>query len=84
MQELGQPSLTIDIDRDRIARYGINAADVNGLIEAAVGGVAATSVVQGEKSFDLVVRLRAPVPRDARADREHPRLRSGWAADPAA
>jgi cobalt-zinc-cadmium resistance protein CzcA len=57
VEELGQPSLTIDIDRGRIARYGINTADVNGLIEAAVGGVAATSVVQGEKSFDLVVRL---------------------------
>ena len=57
VEELGQPSLTIQIDRDKIARYGINVADVNGLIEAAVGGVAATSVVQGEKSFDLVVRL---------------------------
>ena len=57
VEELGQPSLTIQIDRERIARYGINVADVNGLIEAAVGGVAATSVVQGEKSFDLVVRL---------------------------
>jgi len=57
VEELGQPSLTLTIDRDRIARYGITVADVNGLIEAAVGGVAATSVVQGEKSFDLVVRL---------------------------
>jgi heavy metal efflux system protein len=57
VEELGQPSLTLAIDRDRIARYGISVADVNGLIEAAVGGVAATSVVQGEKSFDLVVRL---------------------------
>jgi cobalt-zinc-cadmium resistance protein CzcA len=57
VEELGQPSLTLTIDRDRIARYGISVADVNGLIEAAVGGVAATSVVQGEKSFDLVVRL---------------------------
>jgi heavy metal efflux system protein len=57
VEELGQPSLTLTIDRDRIARYGINVTDVNGLIEAAVGGVAATSVVQGEKSFDLVVRL---------------------------
>jgi cobalt-zinc-cadmium resistance protein CzcA len=57
VEELGQPSLTLTIERDRIARYGISVADVNGLIEAAVGGVAATSVVQGEKSFDLVVRL---------------------------
>ena len=58
VQELGQPSLTIDVDRNKIARYGINVADVNGLIEAAVGGSAATQVVQGERTFDLVVRLK--------------------------
>ena len=57
VQELGQPSLTIDIDRSKIARYGINVADINGLIEAAVGGSAATEVAQGERLFDLVVRL---------------------------
>ncbi len=57
VQELGQPSLTIDIDRARIARYGLNVADINGLIETAIGGSAATQVVQGEKQFDLVVRL---------------------------
>ena len=58
VQELGQPSLTIDVDRAKIARYGINVADVNGLIEAAVGGAAATQVVQGERTFNLVVRLK--------------------------
>ncbi len=57
VQELGQPALTIAIDRAKIARYGINVADVNGLIEAAIGGTAATQVVQGERLFDLVVRL---------------------------
>ncbi len=57
VQELGQPALTIAIDRAKIARYGINVADVNGLIEAAIGGAAATQVVQGERVFDLVVRL---------------------------
>ncbi len=58
VQELGQPSLTVAIDREKIARYGINVADVNALIEAAVGGSAATQVVQGEKLFDLIVRLQ--------------------------
>jgi cobalt-zinc-cadmium resistance protein CzcA len=58
VQELGQPALTIAIDRQKISRYGINVADVNGLIEAAVGGAAATQVVQGEKLFDLIVRLQ--------------------------
>ncbi len=57
VQELGQPSLTVDINRAAIARYGLNVADINGLIEAAIGGAATTQVVQGEKQFDLVVRL---------------------------
>lgn len=57
VQELGQPSLTINIDRARIARYGLNVADINGLIQTAIGGDVATQVVQGEKQFDLVVRL---------------------------
>ena len=58
VHELGQPSLQIQVDRAKIARYGINAGDVNNLISSAVGGVAATSVVQGERTFDLVVRLQ--------------------------
>ncbi len=57
VQELGQPSLTVTANRARLARYGLNVADINGLIEAAVGGTAATQVVQGERLFDLVVRL---------------------------
>jgi len=58
VQELGQPALTVTADRAKIARYGLNVADVNGLIEAAVGGQAATQVVQGERLYDLVVRLQ--------------------------
>jgi len=58
VRQLGQPSLTVDVDRARIARYGLNVEDINGLIEAAVGGSAATQVVQGDKLFDLVVRLK--------------------------
>jgi len=57
VQELGQPSLAVNINRARIARYGLNVADINGLIQAAIGGAVATQVVQGEKQFDLVVRL---------------------------
>jgi cobalt-zinc-cadmium resistance protein CzcA len=58
VRELGQPSLLIDVDRDKIARYGINVADVEAVIEAAVGGQAVTQVIQGEKLFDLVVRMQ--------------------------
>jgi cobalt-zinc-cadmium resistance protein CzcA len=57
VQELGQPSLSIKIDRAKIARYGVNVDDVNNLIQTAVGGTAATQVVQGDQQFDLVVRL---------------------------
>jgi len=58
VRELGQPSLLIDVDRDKIARYGINVSDVEAVIQAAVGGQAATQVIQGEKLFDLVVRMQ--------------------------
>lgn len=58
VQELGQPSLSIDVNRAAIARYGLNVADINGLIQTAIGGDVATQVVQGEKEFDLVVRLK--------------------------
>ena len=57
VKELGQPSLAINIDRAKIARYGLNVADINSLITTAIGGDVATQVVQGEKQFDLVVRL---------------------------
>ena len=58
VRELGQPSLIVQVDRDRIARYGVNVADVEGIVQAAVGGQAATQVIQGEKLFDLVVRMK--------------------------
>jgi cobalt-zinc-cadmium resistance protein CzcA len=60
VQELGQPSLTIVPDREKIAAYGLNIADINTLIETAVGGKAATQVIQGERQFDLIVRMQEP------------------------
>jgi heavy metal efflux system protein len=57
VRELGQPTLIVQVDRDKIARYGVNVADVEGIVQAAVGGQAATQVIQGEKLFDLVVRM---------------------------
>ena len=58
VHELGQPNLAIDINRAVIARYGLNVDDLNNLINAAIGGGVTTQVVQGEKQFDLVVRLQ--------------------------
>jgi len=64
VRELGQPSLSIKIDRGKIARYGINVDDINGLIQTAIGGDVATQVVQQEKEFDLVVRLEGQYRND--------------------
>ena len=66
VRELGQPSLLLDVDRDKIARYGINVADVEAVISAAVGGQAVTQVIQGEKLFDLVVRMEPQFRSSAR------------------
>src|ERR1700723_4605049 len=57
VRELGQPRVQIDVNREKIARYGINVSDVEGVIQAGVGGQAATQVIQGERLFDLVVRM---------------------------
>ena len=70
VRELGQPSLLIDVDRDKIARYGINVADVEAVVQAAVGGQAATQVIQGEKLFDLVVRMKPEFRENAQRDRQ--------------
>lgn len=56
-QQSGLAQLMISIDRARIARYGINVADVEDLIAIGVGGKAATQVLEGERRFDLSVRL---------------------------
>jgi cobalt-zinc-cadmium resistance protein CzcA len=58
VRELGQPSLLVDVDREKIARYGINVSDVEAVVSAAIGGAAVTQVIQGEKLFDLVVRMQ--------------------------
>jgi cobalt-zinc-cadmium resistance protein CzcA len=60
VRELGQPSLIVEPNRERIAQYGLNVSDVNTIVETAIGGTAATQVIQGEREFDLVVRLQEP------------------------
>jgi len=56
-QIAGQPYLTIDIDRQKIARFGINVADVEEIITTAIGGKAATRVYEGERRFQLILRF---------------------------
>ncbi len=54
---MGQPNLNIHIDREKIARYGLNTGDVNTAIQTAMGGSVATMVQEGEKQFGLSVRF---------------------------
>jgi cobalt-zinc-cadmium resistance protein CzcA len=56
-QLFGQPYITIDIDRGKIARHGINVLDVRDIIATAVGGEAATRVYEDQRRFNLVVRF---------------------------
>lgn len=56
-QIAGQPYLTVAIDRHKIARHGINVADVQEIVATAVGGQAATQVYEGERRFQLLLRF---------------------------
>jgi cobalt-zinc-cadmium resistance protein CzcA len=57
-QETGQPQLLISIDRAASARYGLMAADLNAAVQAAIGGFAATQILEGDRRFDFVVRYQ--------------------------
>jgi cobalt-zinc-cadmium resistance protein CzcA len=57
-QESGQPELIISIDRAASARYGIMSADIDATVQAAVGGLAATQILQGDRRFDFVIRYQ--------------------------
>ncbi len=59
-QVSGQNYLNIKINRDAIARYGINVSDVNEVIETAIGGKQASTVYDGERRFPLMLRYPAP------------------------
>lgn len=58
-QQAGLAQVVIHIDRARIARYGINVADVEQVIEMAVGGKTASQLLEGSRRFDIAVRLAA-------------------------
>jgi cobalt-zinc-cadmium resistance protein CzcA len=54
---LGQPNLNIKVDREKAARYGLNTGDVNTVVQAALGGTQATTLLEGDRQFSVVVRL---------------------------
>lgn len=72
LTELGQPNLLIRIDRERAARYGLLPNDINGTVQAAIGGQSVTQVLDGEKRFDVVVRFLPPYRNTVKAISEIP------------
>lgn len=56
LKNLGQPEFRIELDQQKMALYGINAADANAVIEMALGGKAATELYEGERKFDIRIR----------------------------
>ncbi|AOR71887.1 cation transporter [Burkholderia stabilis] len=65
-QTTGLPVLTVNLDRDKLARYGVSVADLQDTVAAAVGGQKAGTLFQGDRRFDIVVRL----PDELRTDIE--------------
>lgn len=56
-QIVGLPQMTVQYDRQRLAQYGLNVAELNHMIQIAFGGLEAGNVFEGERRFDLVVRF---------------------------
>ena len=56
LRNLGQPELQINLDQEKMAFYGVTAADANAIIETAIGGKAATEIYEGERKFELRIR----------------------------
>jgi cobalt-zinc-cadmium resistance protein CzcA len=69
---LGQPQVQIIVDRAAIARYGLAVADVEQVIETAMGGSVATEVLEGERTFDLVVKVTPKAVSDLDSIRKIP------------
>ncbi|NMG45702.1 CusA/CzcA family heavy metal efflux RND transporter [Aromatoleum toluvorans] len=71
-QTTGLPMLTVDIHRDRLARRGLNVADVQASVGAALGGQEAGAVFEGDRRFDVIVRLPEALRSDLDAIRRLP------------
>jgi heavy metal efflux system protein len=61
---VGQPNLDIKVDRAKAARYGLNTGDVNTVVQAAMAGNVASTIMEGDRQFNLTLRL-APGYRDS-------------------
>jgi cobalt-zinc-cadmium resistance protein CzcA len=66
-QTTGLPMLSIQIDRDKTSRYGLNIGDVQEAVSTAIGGQQAGTLFEGDRRFDIVVRLPEPLRSDPQA-----------------
>lgn len=57
LKELGQPTLNIQIDRDKAARYGVNVSDIQTVVANSIGGAPVSNFLEDEKTFGIAVRL---------------------------
>ncbi|VVD66009.1 cation transporter [Pandoraea capi] len=71
-QTSGLPMLTINVEREKIARYGVNVADVQDTVAAALGGQTAGTLFQGDRRFSIVVRMPDALRSDLDAIRRLP------------
>jgi cobalt-zinc-cadmium resistance protein CzcA len=69
---LGQPQIQITIDRAAISRYGLAVADLQTVVATAMGGQTATQVLEGSRTFDLVVKLAPTAVADVQSIRNIP------------
>ena len=96
-QVAGLPMLTVKLDRKALARYGISVADVQAIVETAVGGKDAGHVFEGDRRFEIVVRLperlrtdieaikSLPIPLpETQAQTQSATVRAVWANSPLA
>jgi cobalt-zinc-cadmium resistance protein CzcA len=74
LRSLGQPTIKIDVDRVRAARYGLAPGDVNAVVQTAIGGQSAGDLYEGssDRHFPMMVRLAAPFRRNLDAIRRIP------------
>lgn len=81
-QTEGQPYLNVEVDREAVAAYGLNVADVQRTVEAGLGGQAVSEVFEGQRRFDIVVRYPAAVRSDPRRIMDAPVSLPGGATIP--
>jgi cobalt-zinc-cadmium resistance protein CzcA len=74
LRSLGQPTIRIDVDRERAARYGLAPGDVNAVVQAAIGGQTPGDLYEdgSDRHYPIIVRLEAPYRQSLEAIRRIP------------